>query len=516
VPLIVVGVMNVIFGLAVLIRERGSAVGLGYSLLNFGASLWLLSFAGVYSTSDASVALTWVRIEHMGLVILPAGQYVFAASVTRTLRWRSPWPWAALVCAALFAPVILTDWLVTGLHRYAWGYYPALGWPGALLLAYFAVFTTASMHLYRTTARNTQSAVQRRRVERIMIALLIANFALIDFLPAFGVPVYPFGYVFISAFILLAGRAVWKDRLVDITPALAARQIVDTMADGLLVFDRDGVIRVANGAAGDLLGAPYRSLIGRPWADAHERWPDDPFDPLGDPAEMCSLEVDYRRADGMQGTATVSTSKLYDHRGEWVGTVRIMRDITERKRDEEQIRYLAFHDPLTGAATRSVLMGRLGKALAQAHRSGDGVGLVFIDLDGFKDINDTQGHEAGDRVLCYIADTLAALVREGDTVARVGGDEFVLLLPTMSGVDEATLVAGRVLRQLAEDAAAPEGPRIAASLGIAAYPGDGADSETLLRNADAAMYEAKRSGGGYRLYASSGADAGDGAQRLVG
>ena len=173
----------------------------------------------------------------------------------------------------------------------------------------------------------------------------------------------------------------------------------------------------------------------------------------------------------------------------------VARDITARKQTEETIRHLAFHDSLTGVATRSVLMEHLGKALALAKREGHILGLLFLDLDNFKEINDAFGHSTGDEVLRQVAAKLLQLVREGDTLARMGGDEFVLLLPRISDVSEAVACAERVTACLRSEGVLQRELRATASVGIAIYPADGADSEALLRGADLAMYAAKSHGG---------------------
>jgi diguanylate cyclase (GGDEF)-like protein/PAS domain S-box-containing protein len=312
--------------------------------------------------------------------------------------------------------------------------------------------------------------------------------------------------VFIGAFVVFATRAIWRDRLVDITPALAAPQIVDTMAEGLLVLDRDGVIRVANEAAAGMLGSPVKSLIGKSWADMDGRWSEGLIGRLADPSDTASLEVAYQRPDGAPGAAIVSTSKVR-RTGQWVGTVCIIHDITDRQA-EEQIRYLAFHDALTGASNRAVLIDRLGKSLAQARRDARAVGLIFVDLDGFKQINDTQGHDAGDCVLKFVAHELGLALRDADTLARVGGDEFVLLLPCINDAEEALIVAQRILRRLNQTSETDGSARcISASLGIAVFPHDAQAPETLLQRADIAMSEAKKRGGNaYQLFASLAQD----------
>ena len=177
--------------------------------------------------------------------------------------------------------------------------------------------------------------------------------------------------------------------------------------------------------------------------------------------------------------------------------VAIVADITERRRREERIRQLAFQDPLTGLPNRSLLHDHLELALAQARRNGDHVVAIFIDLDGFKDINDSYGHSQGDAVLAEVARRLPPLMRVSDTVARVGGDEFVVILPDASpDREEAVHEAVEVVEKVAEAIGRPielarRTVRLGASFGISLYPVDAGDAEVILKHADTAMYQAK-------------------------
>lgn len=172
------------------------------------------------------------------------------------------------------------------------------------------------------------------------------------------------------------------------------------------------------------------------------------------------------------------------------------RDLALVTRREEQARRLAYHDALTGLANRALLQDRLRQSLAQAQRARRQVALLLLDLDGFKHINDTLGHGAGDRLLQAVAARLSASVREADTACRYGGDEFVIMLP---GVDDAAMVdavADKVRARLSEPHVIDGHEiRITASVGAALYPAHGASYERLMRHADAAMYLAKAASG---------------------
>ena len=171
-------------------------------------------------------------------------------------------------------------------------------------------------------------------------------------------------------------------------------------------------------------------------------------------------------------------------------------DITDRKNAEAQIAHLAFHDALTGLPNRALFDDRLALALARCRRDGTRLAVLFVDLDRFKAINDSLGHHAGDRLLKAVADRLRACVREEDTIARVGGDEFVVLLAGIARQTDAETVAAKVLRTIGDEpfAVGKESLHVTASIGVSLYPDHGAEPESLVRSADDAMYGVKAAG----------------------
>lgn len=173
----------------------------------------------------------------------------------------------------------------------------------------------------------------------------------------------------------------------------------------------------------------------------------------------------------------------------------IVRDITEKKLAKRRLEFLAHHDPLTGLANRVLFFDRLDLTLRQAERDRHGAALLFIDLDHFKGVNDTFGHDAGDTLLKEAARRIESCLRKADSVARMGGDEFTVILSRVAGEDDAAMVAGKILHALTVPVSLPGGEcTVGASIGISMFPVDAADAETLLKKADAAMYRAKRLG----------------------
>ncbi|HEY8807913.1 MAG TPA: EAL domain-containing protein [Candidatus Limnocylindria bacterium] len=210
-----------------------------------------------------------------------------------------------------------------------------------------------------------------------------------------------------------------------------------------------------------------------------------------------SFEFPLERADGRRWYQ-LSVQQLRSPDG---GVVVGHRDITERKRVEEALEHQALHDMVTDLPNRSLLRDRLRQAILAARRRNTQVALLFIDLDRFKELNDTFGHQAGDTILREVGERFVDAVRASDTVARLGGDEFAVLIPLAADREEAVMVARRVLASLQEPFIVEgESAYIEASIGIVLCPEHGEDVQTLMRRADVAMYAAKRAGSGMQIY----------------
>jgi diguanylate cyclase (GGDEF)-like protein/PAS domain S-box-containing protein len=281
---------------------------------------------------------------------------------------------------------------------------------------------------------------------------------------------------------------------------LFASEIISGAAEGIVVYDRELRYLVWNRFMEEMTGLPAAAVLGKRAPDLFPHLREQGIDVLLQRAlsgeDVASPDMHYYiPGSPREGWASAVYHPHRDSRGEIAGVIGLIRDITARKKAEQQIEYQAYHDALTGLANRRLFNEHLSLALALAARRNCPVAVLFLDLDHFKLVNDTLGHTMGDVLLQEVAKRLKSCVREGDAVARVGGDEFTIVLQDLETRDAAAVVAQKVLRAIA----APiemTGHRlyVTVSIGITIFPDDGADAETLLKNADNAMYRAKAEG----------------------
>jgi diguanylate cyclase (GGDEF)-like protein/PAS domain S-box-containing protein len=287
------------------------------------------------------------------------------------------------------------------------------------------------------------------------------------------------------------------------------RAIFDSVETHLAVLDRSGVIVDANqhwlahvrSGEGDMkdatIGDDYLTFLGACVTDESRAAAAGIKAVLAGQRLEFSLEFPLDRDHGRQWYQ-LSVQPMRSPEG---GVVIGHRDVTVRRRIEEALEHQALHDVVTDLPNRSLLRDRLRQAILGARRRNTQVGLLFIDLDRFKDLNDTFGHPAGDVVLREVGERFANAVRASDTVARLGGDEFAVLVPLAADTAEVVMVARRVLASLQEPFLVEgESAFIEASIGIVLCPEHGEDVQTLMRRADVAMYSAKRAGSGLQLY----------------
>ncbi|HDR15677.1 MAG TPA: sensor domain-containing diguanylate cyclase [Desulfobacteraceae bacterium] len=284
--------------------------------------------------------------------------------------------------------------------------------------------------------------------------------------------------------------------------------IVSSLGDAVFLIDpATRLIDECNNAATTIFGYSREELVGRQSSILHidqahfEQFGIDAMASYEDPGYHAT-EFLMRRRDGSVFPTENYVRPVRDSDGRILYVVSVVRDISERKQAEEKIHQMAHYDSLTGLPNRELLSDRLAVALAHARRNHGYVAVAMLDLDNFKDVNDKLGHDIGDLLLKAAAERLSAALRESDTVARFGGDEFVLLLPGLKKVDDVTPVARKIVESFRKFfLIGAHQLLVTTSIGIAVYPDDGTEEKILIKNADSAMYQAKQTGRNrYQIY----------------
>lgn len=293
--------------------------------------------------------------------------------------------------------------------------------------------------------------------------------------------------------------------------ALAERnmyeQAFSDAGSAIAIHDLQHRIIAVNDAFCRLSGYPRNELIGQTqqlWQSGHH--PESFYQAIHTSLEKNGTwqgEVKNRRKDGEIFVGQLALSTVRDDNDRPRYYVAVTSDITERAQHEATLSRLAHHDPLTDLPNRLLLADRIQQGIGLSHRNDRRMALLYVDLDGFKPVNDLFGHLTGDRLLRIVAERLNNIVRSVDTVARIGGDEFIVLLPSVLGSEDAAQIAEKLIETLSQ-AFDVDGKTltIGASVGIALYPDDGEDAPTLLQQADAALYQAKANGRGIWCFAS--------------
>ena len=284
--------------------------------------------------------------------------------------------------------------------------------------------------------------------------------------------------------------------------------IVETIREPLLVLDRDLRVVTASRSFYEFFKVKPEETVGQFIYDLGDKqWDISKLRELLEtilPQQIAfdNYEVEHDFVTIGRRTLLLNARQIEREVGKEKIILLAIEDITERKKYEEKIQQMAFHDSLTGLPNRKLFSDRLGIVLAQAKRNKKKVGIVMLDLDNFKDVNDTLGHDVGDTLLKAVAERLSVILRKSDTVARFGGDEFVLIFPDMEIIEEAIQVVQKIIDRFHKPFLIDTHQLVVTtSIGIAVYPNDGMDEEILMKNADIAMYQAKQAGRArYQLY----------------
>jgi diguanylate cyclase (GGDEF)-like protein/PAS domain S-box-containing protein len=283
-----------------------------------------------------------------------------------------------------------------------------------------------------------------------------------------------------------------------------AQVTLNSIGDGVISTDISGNVTYLNQVAERMTGWSWAEASGRPFAEVFQIIEGLTREPARNPVQSAIKQYQavgltsnciLVRRDGYESAIEDSTAPIRSRTGQVIGAVIVFRDVSEARAMKLKMTHLAQHDFLTDLPNRLLLNDRITQAVSLSRRHGKHLAVLFLDLDGFKHINDSLGHEIGDKMLQLVAQRLVACIRTSDTVSRHGGDEFVILLSEIAEAGDAAFIAEKILAAMARPHAISElNVRLSASIGISIYPQDGHDADKLIKSADTAMYQAKGKG----------------------
>jgi diguanylate cyclase (GGDEF)-like protein/PAS domain S-box-containing protein len=499
--------------LAVLALHRRHVPGATFlAAMMAGAAIWCGAAIGELFAGTLAGKLFWARLSYLGIASVPWGWLLFCLSYTGRLSRRIPSAATSLAAlpALTFILVILSPrvplvWISAHLA--------ATTRPHALVLEHgewfwihatysYACLLVGSVVLLNAVLRQVRPLTAQGVTFFLAAAMpWAANLLTITRLVRLdGLDLTP-PAIALSGVLITVGIARLK--ALDVFPGIvpvARDAVFERMRDGVLVVDKHGRVLNANKAAQRLLVKSGEALAASPLSDLlPDLQPAVGWSVLEVLVEKGNSETVVRDEGGCDRFLEISASSL-GSAARVSGYVLVMREITERRALEKELRHRALHDELTGLPNRTLLREHLDRLLALQSRRRNGLTLLLIDLDRFKEINDTFGHEAGDTLLSVVAERLRRALRESDLVARLGGDEFAVVLPDCGASDamevaatlRGALSAGIDLRN--------QTVCVSASIGVAVSPVHGRDAGTLLRHADVALYLAKEMPSGAALY----------------
>ncbi len=505
-PLLFGAVLTVIRAAAVRVQWGRLALDATILMLGFGAFFWFFVIAPTaaadrdpevikYVLSQAYIALNCIMLLAFGVLLMHAGA---GPVYKRTL----------VLLTIGFSVMFLAD-IVWAMSKVSGTYLPG-GVSDAIYLSCYGWLGAAAREQLRgePAVQPRQTALGAALVQGMPYVAMLVSFLVLVYVesstaasPATAMTVIIFVLtllVMLRQGVLSRDDALLRERRAANIVEARYASLIKNASDVIMIVDVDGRLRFASPAAERTFGTNPDDLVGRNLLDL---WGEADRERLA--AFLAEVTATRGRSIGpievvvgngnRRSTLESVGSNLLDDPA-IAGLALNFRDVSERKALEEQLRQLAFHDPLTLLANRSLFRNRVQHALQLAQRSRQRVAVLFLDLDNFKNINDSLGHDAGDRLLQAVAQRLVKSTRPSDTVARLGGDEFAILLEGINEGADVELIAHAISRSFNEPLELDgTDTQIAASIGIA-FSQDDDDTEQLLRNADIAMYNAKAAG----------------------
>jgi len=495
VALMIAGVICLVTGVLVLQTRRTTSGSIPLGIFMFALSWWDFTYSLFWANAAAPYPNFWLYITYVSAVLVPVTIVMFALQLSGlgSLLKRP------LILALCLEPLLVLVGLFSD-SRHGLFFGDTSTQNIGMIMGAGPIFWTNVIYSYLLILfgyivlirrfRQT-SGIYRKQIAVILIAIglpwLSSLLFVIGFRPFPNADNTPLTFTIAG---LALAYALLRYRLLNIIP-IARHVLIENMSDGLLVLDSQNRLVDINPAAEQVLGFKKKSRIGEPVEDVFSEWSEvvKALYEVNDISVELSIDHPYKRY------LDLKVSPLSDRNGNLIGRLVVWRDITPLKKAQAELQEQAIRDPLTGLYNRRYLHQRLEQELARARRENQPVSFVMVDIDHFKNVNDTFGHNAGDVVLQKLAKELLSRTRIGDIVCRYGGEEFLAVLPNVTA-EKAHEIAER-WRKLFLGSTMPleyTDVKATVSCGISVFPLHGNTSEELISTADKALYYAKQAG----------------------
>ena len=501
-------------------RRRDAPGGTYLTLLMIATVIWTGGMAFEYGAIGIPAKVLWSKIEYIGVLSGPVFFFLFAMEYNQLDSWLTKRNIALLFIIPLISLFLACT---NEKHGLIWsGFTPSPEgqnllvyehgfwfWIGVVGYSYLLMFLGIGLLIWSAFRMNRAYRAQSISIVIATIAPLMVNILYqAELIPLPGLEPTPFMLVF-SGIIYVWN--IYHYQLLDLAP-IARHKIIETMKDGMLVLDKQNRIVDSNPAAQRLIDRDAIIQIGNNAEDVFASWPEFNISLINNSNEMVETILHEKQNSFLE----LRISPLRDKRGILTGKLLIIRDITERRRNEKEIqranerlltqlaeiealqanlREQVIRDPLTGLFNRRYLDEYLESEILIAQEKQRTIGILMIDIDHFKLLNDIYGHKAGDLVLKALSKFLLASVRQSDVICRYGGEEFVVILPG-AGLEDAQYRAENLCRDFKNTSVSFEENKLKTtiSIGVAIYPQHGYTSDEIIHAADSAMYAAKQAG----------------------
>lgn len=500
-------VLYIVLGFNIFLMNKSLLLNRLFLAINLSLFIWSFASALYISAHTLEACIFWYKVSSVGCFIFIGLILHYFLEYTRKEELLKKW-W---IYVLLYLPCVVFSYLEIANDFYAKAY--SLGSNGWTVSArtdslwfwawtvQFVVYICLCIGMSYGWGKKATSLRERKQTRVIYITAtisLLIGLAIMVVVSILGVDIPDITPITGMCWSLGIFYAIVKYRLMAMTPSFIAENLFQTIIDSVILVDPKGMILNVNEETKSMLGYDQAELVGESLEKLFlqdDRSQRNTIPQLLEANPIRNKETSMVSKYGAKIPIILSVSECKDNYDTQMGFVLVSKDITEYKHAEESIQYLATHDSLTGLPNRLMLLQLLGHMIEVAKRYNRKFAVFFVDLDRFKMINDTKGHDAGDQLLQEIATRYTQTLRAADVVSRQGGDEFVILIDDVHKVSDLELVAKNILANTYKPVLLQgDECRVTASIGISVYPRDGEDGQVLMKRADMAMYYAKEEG----------------------